>query len=344
MKTDIRIIDYSILTPWGDNVNNIISILNEEKKYNLKRKIDDYDVKLYLGSKGYRYYSMQTKYLLSSILPLWERNFDKMPLENVGISTGSCFASLEDWVCLCNHIKKGGFEEIPPMDSFNFSLNIPSSIASIRTKAHSFNVTHTSGIMSGYDAINFSLDNLMLKTAESVIACGVEYMGENVNGFLKSSSSLCDSIEGSSAILFSNDTMKPYWAKIISYNSNFIPKSEYSNYNSYKEYFIGNILTTHKDADFCEVDIIISIITGEQAVKDFEIQLLSDMFPNTPILNLNDKLGNLLSLNGDLQYILACKVLNGQLLDSIKDKKQFNSALILYSTNEGYVYSSIIKK
>lgn len=107
MKTDIRIIDYSILTPWGDNVNNIISILNEEKKYNLKRKIDDYDVKLYLGSKGYRYYSMQTKYLLSSILPLWERNFDKMPLENVGISTGSCFASLEDWVCLCNHIKKG---------------------------------------------------------------------------------------------------------------------------------------------------------------------------------------------------------------------------------------------
>lgn len=32
MKTDIRIIDYSILTPWGDNVNNIISILNEEKK------------------------------------------------------------------------------------------------------------------------------------------------------------------------------------------------------------------------------------------------------------------------------------------------------------------------
>ena len=116
--------------------------------------------------------------------------------------------------------------------------------------------------MSGYDAINFSLDNLMLKTAESVIACGVEYMGENVNGFLKSSSSLCDSIEGSSAILFSNDTMKPYWAKIISYNSNFIPKSEYSNYNSYKEYFIGNILTTHKDADFCEVDIIISIIIG----------------------------------------------------------------------------------
>ena len=68
------------------------------------------------------------------------------------------------------------------------------------------------------------------------------------------------------------------------------------------------------------------------------------MFPNTPILNLNDKLGNLLSLNGDLQYILACKVLNGQLLDSIKDKKQFNSALILYSNNEGYVYSSIIKK
>ena len=46
MKTDIRIIDYSILTPWGDNENNIISILNEEKKYNLMRKIDDYDVKL----------------------------------------------------------------------------------------------------------------------------------------------------------------------------------------------------------------------------------------------------------------------------------------------------------
>ena len=58
MKTDIRIIDYSILTPWGDNVNNIISILNEEKKYNLKRKIDDYDVKLYLGSKGYRIVSI----------------------------------------------------------------------------------------------------------------------------------------------------------------------------------------------------------------------------------------------------------------------------------------------
>ena len=30
MKTDIRIIDYSILTPWGDYVNNIISILNDD--------------------------------------------------------------------------------------------------------------------------------------------------------------------------------------------------------------------------------------------------------------------------------------------------------------------------
>lgn len=349
MKTKISIVDYSILTPYGDSVDSILSYLSLSTKHLpcICRKIDGYDASKYLGNKGSKYLTMQTKLLLSSIIPLWKRRKEFVQNEELGIVTASCFASTEDLAELGTYIQEGDYNKIPPMNSFNFSLNIPSSIASIKTQAQAFNVTLTSGISSGYDAICFALDNLKLNIANQIIVSGVEYIGNYIYNQLKIEHSresfFSDLTENSSSILFTTDSVKECVGKIICYNNNFAPNiDDKFSIDIYK----NNIKNTIDEAEGCKIDLIISGTCGNANVISIENEIIHIFFPDIPIIRYQDMLGKLLSSNGIVQYILACSILKNNKFYNCTAQKDsiFHNILIIYMGFDGYIYSSVISK
>lgn len=352
MKTQISIIDYSILTPYGDNVNSLLNylLLSPLKKHpsNYINRIDNYNANDYLGEKGHKYFTTQTKYLLSTIIPLWKKRRGIFEPEKLGIVTGTCFASIENWVELGRNIQKGGYEEIPPMNSFNFSLNIPSSLASIKTQAQALNVTLTSGISTGYDAICFALDNLRLNSVSNIITSGVEYIGEFILDKLieEQNEQLFPKLsEGSLSILFSKKVEKDSMGVITSYNSNFSPTIEnvQNDYNYIVLY--ENINKTISEAMAQGViDVVISATYGNNEIINLEKKVIHDILPNIPIIQFKVKLGELLSLSGIMQYILACNIIENPKLFTPINNNKVKNVLVTYMGVDGYIYSSIITK
>lgn len=352
MKTSINILDYSFLIPSGDTINDMFNgRLSTNECVN---RIENYQPEKYIGVKGHKYYTLQTKYLLSSILPLFKKSQEIIITDDLGIVTGSSFGSYEEWKSLSIAIKENGYDNIPPMQAFNFSTNIPSSIASIRTKAKAFNVTLTSGVNAGYDALIFAIDNLILNNAKEVIASGVEFIDsfaqDCIEAFYKTSQEPPSITEGSASILLSKQHIEQRKSVILSYNANFIPYISRKNKNEVIEQYSNNIKQTLSDANLTTFDInlIISASCGNQQLENYDAEIKSTTFNDKPLsIDVKKNIGELFSTGAILQNIIASKVLE----NDYTTLKQYNLPqsnihiiLLTYIGVDGYIYSSIIKK
>ncbi|OIP01233.1 MAG: hypothetical protein AUJ97_07240 [Bacteroidetes bacterium CG2_30_32_10] len=362
MKVSIAITDISILLPFADSVSDLWSHMQGNNTLDEKQqvyKINNFTPQKYLGKNGFKYYTQVTRYLISSILPLFERNEEFFDSEKFGIVAGTTHSAVEDWGVLAERVIEGGSEAISPMETFNFSMNIPASTASIRTGAKAFNITLSSGSGAGYDAIGFACDNILLNNAEKVLACGFEVVGDVVikslfDYFLQFNMPFGVPVgEGSAVLLLqsSEHLEQTPLGVITAYNTGFISKS-----TSNKDFIFSEMVqATLNDSSISskDIDLIISGNVGKNNSESNTILQLSNN--NIPISTFKEVLCESFSVSNIIHIVLACLALEGKYITSTlelfkKNNEQasnnssIKNILITYEGDDGFIFSTIITK
>jgi len=131
----------------------------------------------YLGRKGLRNLSRETQLFMTAAMMAsvdatclpqsWER-------ARVGICCGSVFSGYENFVGLFADSLAYGIDRINPAQGPQTGFNAPASQLAIFTGAEGPNVTVTTGIASGLDALTEASDLLVSEHADMMLAGGVE--------------------------------------------------------------------------------------------------------------------------------------------------------------------------
>ncbi len=139
--------------------------------------LNEFSAADHLGRKGLRNLSRESQVFMSAGMlaiadaqaspQCWER-------ESVGICCGSVFSGYEDFVRLFADSLAHGIDRINPAQGPQTGFNAPASQLAIFAGAEGPNVTVTSGIASGLDALSQASDLLMSEHASMMLAGGVE--------------------------------------------------------------------------------------------------------------------------------------------------------------------------
>lgn len=298
--------------------------------------LENYEPQKYLGRRGFKYYSTCTRYLLSGILQAIADASLETAGEDLGIVTGTALSSAEDWVRLAKKIRIGGYEEISPMESYNFSMNMPSSISSIKTKAQALNITLCSGMGAGVDAVMYAADALLLDRAKAVVAAGVEEMEAFAfdcfknSGYLSSYKEkaaqpaapfdvLRDGIalgEGSAALVFEKvqdaiDRKAKIYGLLSGYHCGFIPDAGSDSDSSDAGKMVCIIKEALRRASVkpAEVDVVISGGSGSVWADEIEAlaicEVLGGESNDIPVTSIKGATGEGLAVSGILQHAVA---------------------------------------
>jgi hypothetical protein len=360
MKANISIRDYSVLLPFANNekmlINNLLINYHSQvnDNYLLLKIGDDFVVENYLGTKGIRYYTPQTRYLLSTISTLFNRNEIYVKNEDFGIVTSSTFCSCEDLCFLANDIKKyGGYKGLMPGFAPYFSKNLSSSIASIKTKALAFNVTFESTRTSGYDGLFFGLDSLLSNDAKTLIVSSMEHIDEFVMNLFSLSKAPMESEKtignGSVSILLDSVKNLPQKGEIVCYDTGFIKNKQTAESHLIIRKIINKCLFD-AEIEAEEVGLIIANIQKDSEMKAFLDNELDNIFPTTIVYYSLKGLGNFFSLNPSLNIIISCELLSSgipfNLLEENEKKGRIYNdkkhSLIIDISHNGIINTQII--
>jgi hypothetical protein len=110
---------------------------------------------------------------------------DAYASEQKGVFVGTQFGAHRtladmDWIILDE-----GAEGLQPINAPNFSVNIPASQLSVRHKLHAFNITLTSAIVAGIEAVVFGADAIRAGRAQCVLAGATEDVPTEVETLLR---------------------------------------------------------------------------------------------------------------------------------------------------------------
>lgn len=359
MRINILIRDYSILLPFAKKLDELNSNLldkspQNDDKYIISKFGEDYVAEEYLGAKGIRYYTPQTRYLLSTILPLYAKNEIFVENEELGIVTASTFCSCEDFNALAKDIKKyNGYKGMMPGLVTSFSKNVTSSIASIKIKAQAFNVTFESTRSCGYNGLTFSLDSLITKDAKSIILSSVEHIDECVEKLISLSSKKEKQKKignGAVSILLDTNENLPSKGKILCYRESFI------NTMCSIDVIVQIVECINETIKECEIEFSeIGLLITDIHDSNFDVQslelVLQDFFPKAIKYSSLDEIGNYFSINSLLNIIIACELLSNGIPESILEKeynknKTYNNkkySFIIGIDSNGIINTQIIK-
>jgi 3-oxoacyl-[acyl-carrier-protein] synthase II len=121
----------------------------------------------FLGTRGFRYYTPSTRYLLAAAKIAVEEgggDTDSWAPEERGVITGSNYSDYGvrkgfDELILA----EGGAKNLSPLEAPNSSVNIPASTVSIKYACKAFSITLTNPMVAGMEALAFGA---------RAIACG----------------------------------------------------------------------------------------------------------------------------------------------------------------------------
>ena len=352
MNTQIAITGMGVISPIGDSIETFWEQLcagktgikpycQQHEPILYAALLENFSPEKYLGRKGFRYYSTSTRYLLSSILAaLGSAPLSVTPTE-LGIVTGTTLSSVEDWARLAEKIYAGGYTEISPMETYNFSMNMPSSISSIRTNAKALNITLCSGMGAGVDAIMYAVDCLRLRRAKVIVAAGVEevktftltcfkysnYLAKYKNGqnqpaapFDKARTGASLG-EGSAALVLETlphavERRAKIFAILIGYSSGFIP---HTGINHQKE--VGALVDVMTSAIQmaglvpAQIDAVVSSGSGSVWADRIEADAICKVLGNRksggiPVTSIKGATGEALAVSGILQHTVAALTAN----------------------------------
>jgi 3-oxoacyl-(acyl-carrier-protein) synthase len=119
---------------------------------------DWYDPTKYLGPRGFKYFTPATRYVLSAAeVALKDAGLAEgempYPTDRRGVFVGTNFGVHEVLRELDDAVLAEGSDGISPANAPNFSLNVCASYVSIKRPLHAFNVTLSSAVVAGLEAI-----------------------------------------------------------------------------------------------------------------------------------------------------------------------------------------------
>lgn len=141
------------------------------------RPLDRFDPERFLGKRGFKYLNPATRYavacsrLATDDAGLAEESYKA---EEKGVFLGTTCAVNETLDSLDHTIVNEGAESLQPMEAPNFSVNLAASNISMRQQFKAFNVTLTSALVSGLEAVIFGAQSIRRSRARLVLAGAVE--------------------------------------------------------------------------------------------------------------------------------------------------------------------------
>ena len=142
------------------------------------RSLDGFVPEHFLGKRGLRFLTPPTQYILAATqLALEDAHLhgeSEYAPEDIGVVVGTNFAIHPVVENLHRTVLTSGAEAIQPMDAPNFSVNIPASHVAIRHKLRAFNVTLTSLLVAGLEAVALGTDAIERGRARAVVAGATE--------------------------------------------------------------------------------------------------------------------------------------------------------------------------
>jgi hypothetical protein len=138
---------------------------------------DWFDPTRFLGARGYKYWTQATRYIQAATgLALQDAGLNPNPYgpNEIGVSLGTNFANSNLIKELDRTALIEGPELLSPMIGPNFSINISSSMVAIKYGFKAFNITLTTAMIAGLEAILCAGDSIKTGRAKMVIAGALE--------------------------------------------------------------------------------------------------------------------------------------------------------------------------
>jgi hypothetical protein len=138
---------------------------------------DWFDPTRYLGTRGYKYWTQATRYIQAATgLALEDAGLSSNPYEpdEIGVSFGTNFANANLIKEMDQIARMEGPERLSPMVGPNFSINIPASLVSIKYGFKAYNITLTTAMVAGLEALLCAGNSLRTGRAKLVLAGALE--------------------------------------------------------------------------------------------------------------------------------------------------------------------------
>ncbi len=136
-----------------------------------------FDPVRHLGPKGHKYFTPPTRYILAAAgqaLADAGLEADAYPRAQRGVVVGTNFAAFATLEGMDRTVRGEGAEALQPMLAPSFSVNIPASQVSIKHAFQAFNVTLTSAMVAGLEAVLCGAAALRRGRARLVLAGATE--------------------------------------------------------------------------------------------------------------------------------------------------------------------------
>jgi 3-oxoacyl-[acyl-carrier-protein] synthase II len=160
-------------------------------------KIDEWDPKELLGSRGLQYLQSSSKYLMAaSLLALEDAklNLEQINSSDIGVVVGSNFSGMKMAWEYDYTARTKGPKFVSPMQAPNTLVNSPASHLGLKIKARACNTTISSGQCAGLDAISYASKILLRKQADYLIVGGVEELNSEISWYYKNSGLLSQDV------------------------------------------------------------------------------------------------------------------------------------------------------
>ncbi len=192
MQSPIAVTGIGVVSPLGSGYRNFAdSVLHNRSgikeisvfdttPYPIKiaGEIDGFEPERYLPKKGLRSMDRSTRFICAAALMALQDAQIAVQENNkhrIGVITGTTFGSLKS---ISDFDIESLSSESPlwvnPMDFPKTTINAPSSNVSILTGIMGYNTTISGGFTSSLEAISHSIDLLLRKRLDIVLACSVE--------------------------------------------------------------------------------------------------------------------------------------------------------------------------
>jgi hypothetical protein len=132
-----------------------------------------FDPQQFFGKRGFKYLTPATRYALAaSQLALQDARLDDATYQpdQRGVMLGTNFAVHQILDQMDQVIVTEGVEALQPMEAPNFSVNIPASQISIKHQFLAFNITLTSMLVAGLEAVILGAQSIRRGRAQVVLA------------------------------------------------------------------------------------------------------------------------------------------------------------------------------
>ena len=181
MKNEIAVTGIGLISPWGEQVEDVVSALDKMKKSEsgkifVTESIDRFDSVQKLGKKGLRQMNRSAVFgTYAAIRCLSDSGVDVSNLsDELGVVLGTQFGHLDRHEQMLKIIREEGARNLNPTDAGYGGVNVLASMIGMRTNAKSVNATINNGCTSGLDAVQYACRMITGHHAAHILAGGVE--------------------------------------------------------------------------------------------------------------------------------------------------------------------------